>query len=104
MLNEHEIKMKLFDRAELFKFYFYRQQYLEAALCVDNIKTVALFIGLDQKTCAELLGDRQQEPPAEGVIDEKYYLKACEWCIFKGGYDKTRHTYQNVEEMRKKGA
>lgn len=100
MLSITEIEKKLYDQADMFRHYIRREEYLEAALCADNAKLVALFIGLEDDKMRELFGDRQPEQPVEGLFHEEWYLKACEWCIFRGGYAVTRHTYQNVNKNR----
>lgn len=100
MLNEAQIEKKLYEQADMFRHHMRRKEYLPAALCVDCARMVALFIGLETGKTAELFGDRQKEPLVEGVINEEWYMKACEWCIFRGGYAVTRHTYQNVQKMR----
>lgn len=100
MLNEAQIEKKLYEQADMFMYYMRRKDYLEAALCADRAKTVAVFIGLESDKMAELFGDRQPEQPVEGIINEEWYMKACEWCIFRGDYAVTRHTYQNVQKMR----
>ena len=99
MLEGKEIVDRLFDLAQMFRHYMRRKEYLEAALCVDWMKTAALFIGLDEDTMAELFGSRQdEERPVKGVVDEDIYLKACEWCICHG-YENSRRTYQNVQRL-----
>lgn len=105
MLTEEQIEKKLYDQSAMFMHHMKRKEYLEAALCVDWAVMVARFVELDEHKKAELFGDLQADEPVEGLINEELYLKACEWCIFKGGYAVTRHTYQNVQKLRqKKGA
>lgn len=100
MLTEKEIEKKLYDQPDMFRHHLSRKDNLNAALCVDWMRQVALFVELDEERRAELFGDRQPDVPVEGLINEEWYLKACEWCIFKGGYAATRRTYQNVQKMR----
>lgn len=100
MLTEYGIEKKLYEQAAMFMHHFKRKDYLAAALCVDWAQKVAMFVELDEQKKAEIFGDRQPDEPVEGMINEEWYLKACEWCIFKGGYANTRHTYQNVQKMR----
>lgn len=100
MLTEKQIENKLLEQADMFKHHLARKDNLNAALCVDWARLVALFVELDEKRRAELFGDRQPDVPVEGLINEGRYLKACEWCIFRGGYAITRRTYQNVQKMK----
>lgn len=100
MLNEKQIEKKLYDQVDMFMHYIRRKDYLEAALCVDDAKRIALFIELEEDKMVELFGDRKSEQQIEGLFSEEWYMKACEWCIFKGGYAESRHTYQNVQKMR----
>lgn len=100
MLTEAGIEKKLYEQPGMFMHHTKRKNYLAAALCVDWAQMVAAFVGLEEKKKAEIFGDRQPDEPVEGMINEEWYLKACEWCIFKGGYDRTRRTYQNVQKMR----
>lgn len=102
MLSEKQIEDKLYEQAGLFKHYFARKEYLRAALCVDWTRMVALFVELEEGKRVELFGDRQPDEPIEGLINEERYLKACEWCICKGGYAYTRHTLENVQSLRQK--
>ena len=100
MLNEKQIEKKLFEQAEMFRHHMRRKDYLSAALCVDWAAKVALFVELDEKSKTELFGSREDpDNPVEGLIRESDYLKACEWCIFRGGYDHSRNTYQNVQKL-----
>lgn len=100
MLTEAQIESKLYDQAGMFVHHMKRKAYLQAALCVDYAQMVALFVELDEHKKAEIFGDRQPDEPIAGLINEEIYLKACEWCILKGGYAHSRHTYQNVQKMR----
>lgn len=100
MLNERQIEKKLFEQAEMFRHHMRRKDYLSAALCVDWAADVALFIGLDEDSKTELFGSREDpDNPIEGLIREEEYMKACHWCIFKGGYEHSRHTYQNIRKL-----
>ena len=97
MLNEKQIEQKMYEQAEMFRHHIRRKDYLSAALCVDWARDVALFVGLDEKSMEELFGSRQDlERPVVGLIKEDEYQKACAWCIFEGGYEYSRHTYQNI--------
>lgn len=99
MLNESEIEKKLFEQPAMFTHYMSRNEYLEAALCVEWASMVALFIQLDEEKKAELFGDKQPDKPVKGMINEDLYIKACDWCVFKGGYAISEHTYQNVQKL-----
>lgn len=96
MLNDKGIMDKLYLQPEIFKHHMMRKEYLDAALCVDRALAVSVFIGLEPEKRAELFGDRQRSEPVTGLIDEKQYLKACDWCTFKGGFSFSRATYANV--------
>lgn len=96
MLNDKGIMDKLYLQPEIFKHHMARKEYLDAALCVDRALAVSVFIGLEPEKRAELFGDRQRSEPVTGLIDEKQYLKACDWCTFKGGFSFSRATYANV--------
>ena len=102
MLTEAQIEKKLFEQAEMFMHHMKRKEYVDAALCVDWAAMVSRFVELDEQKKAELFGNRQADETVDGLINEELYLKACEWCIFKGGYAVTRHTYQNVQKLRQK--
>lgn len=99
MLNEAQIEKKLFDQAGYFDHHFRRKEYLEASLCADWAEMTAMFIGLEESKKVELFGTRQTDPPVEGLIREEKRMKADEWCIFRGGYAYSRHTYQNVMKL-----
>lgn len=96
MLNEKGIVDKLYIQPEIFKHHMARKEYLNAALCVDKALAVAGFIGLEEDKRIELFGDRQRSEPVTGLIDEKQYLKACDWCTFYGGFSFSRETLANV--------
>lgn len=100
MLSEKQIEDRLYEQANLFRHHFDQKEYLKAALCVDWARMAALFVELEEGKMAELFGDRQSDELVEGLINEEYYLKACEWCIFKGGYAYTRHTLKNVQSLK----
>lgn len=102
MLNEKGIVDKLYDQKGIFEHHMRRKEYLEAALCVDDAQKIAMLIGLEEDKRAELFGDRQPDEPVKGLIDEQQYLKACDWCTFRGGYGFSRHTYKNVMRLRRK--
>ena len=99
MLTERQIEKKLYDQPGMFRHHMSRKNYLNAALCVDWAKKVAMFVELEEQKKAELFGDKQPDVPVEGLINEERYLKACEWCIIHG-YAITRRTYQQVQRMR----
>lgn len=100
MLTEGQIEKKLYERVGYFYHYMGRKQYLEAALCVDWMHRIAQFIDLPEEKRIELFGNRDEDNPVEGLIREESALKAEEWCVCKGGYDVTRHTYQNVQRLQ----
>lgn len=82
----------------MFKHFFYRKEYLKAALCHDWAVIVALFIDLEEDKHNELFGTRQPDVPVEGIMKEEYYIKALDWCVFHG-YAQSIHTYQNVQTL-----
>lgn len=99
MLTEKEITKKLYEQADLFDHYMRRREYLNAALCADWAAMVALFVEMDEDKMTELFGDRQPDEPVEGLIREDKRMIADEWCIFKGGYPVSKHTYQIVQQL-----
>lgn len=103
MLSEKEIEKKLYLQADLFRHHMDRKDYLAAALCVDTAAAVAWFTGLDEDKKKELFGDREPDEPVAGLIPEERYLKACEWCIFKGRYARHRMSWCNIQKLAKKG-
>lgn len=96
MLSEKELEKKLFEQAEWFDHYISRKEYLQAALCADWAAMIALFCGADEELMVRLFGTRQTDEPIEGLIRADRRMKADEWCIYKGGYAHSKHTYQNV--------
>ena len=76
--------------------YISRKEYLQAALCADWAAMIALFCGADEELMVRLFGTRQTDEPIEGLIRADRRMKADEWCIYKGGYAHSKHTYQNV--------
>ena len=72
---------------------------------MDCAAMVALFVEWDDVKKKELFGDREPDEPVQGLINQEEYLKACEWCIFKGGYENHRMTYWEHRQVDiKKGA
>jgi hypothetical protein len=95
MLTEQQMVKRLYDKAEMFTHYLRRKEYIEAALTADWIGMIGVFIGLEDKVMAELLGDSQKDEPVEGIIKEQYRIKAMDWCVYHG-YAQSYHTYQNI--------
>ena len=100
MLDEKSIEKKLRLQVEVFNVYMNGKHYLEAALTADWMSRFAMFVELEEDKKIELFGTRQTDEPIEGLLNEERRLKAEEWCVMKGGYEKTRHTYQNVQRLR----
>lgn len=98
MLNEKEIRDKLYDQPAMFRHHMSRKAYLNAALCADWAKMTALFVGLSEKDNVELFGDRQPDEPIEGLLREEEHIKASWWCVLHG-YADSIHTYQAIQRM-----
>lgn len=76
MLTSQQIENKLYEQAELFKNYIWNKKYAQAKSCYDDALTVAMFVGLPEPKICELFGDRQQDPPMEGLFREELVQKA----------------------------
>lgn len=76
MLTTSQIEDKLYRQAELFKKYIWDREYAQAKSCYDTARDVALFVDLAEEKRRELFGDRQQEPPLEGLFPEDLVQKA----------------------------
>ena len=88
MLNEDQIRKKLYDQTEIFKDHMMRKEYLQASM-------VVMCLDMGEEVRAELFGVRDKNNPVIGLIDEAQYIKALDWCIFHG-FSHTVHTFENV--------
>lgn len=76
MLTAAEIERDLFDQPERFKTCMRAKNYSGAKHTYDTARDVALFVQLEKEKLLELFGDRQQDPPVEGLFRETDVQKA----------------------------
>ena len=98
MLNEKELLDKLYTTPETFKHFFGQKDYRSAALCADWAYMVAAYVDVDARVITELFGDRQQDEPIEGLINEERRIEASWWCVMHG-YPQTLHTLPNIRQV-----
>lgn len=94
MLNsEREIRMKIRELPERFKWHMRRKEYALAKACYDTAVTATGFLKLDEREQTELFGERGERGVIlkEGLFKEESVLKAMWECIKSGD------TYENVE-------
>lgn len=87
MLNEKEIRQKIFRQPDAFVAAYRQQAWNTAKRIVDATRTVAVFIEMTEDDLIQLFGSRaytDDEPPKPGLFAESLELKASWECVKRG--------------------
>lgn len=83
LLNNDEIIQRLYEQPDKFMKAMSRKEYANAAFTAYIAECVCLFCGVPRSIRTELFGDRQADPPIEGLFPEHLVIKANDQMVFQ---------------------
>lgn len=89
MLNEIQVRQKLYESAELFRHHYARKEWAKAKLAYFRAQTVALFVELSEQEMMELFGNRAYKEENEELKDGLFREEEVEivsWECIKRNY------------------